>query len=165
MKIAIKLWLNSTRALLFALTVLPFAAYADATTSGSNYYLQAGTYTHYSSSDEHQGPNILVSLEAAKSNNCLYGLALFDNSFGQFSQYLYAGKKWQLHGPFEHFHTKLTAGLIHGYRGEYQDKIPLNDLGVAPVLIPSIGYDYGQYGADIIMLGNSGLLFTVGKHF
>lgn len=172
MKTIIKRWINSTEicivSVLLGLTAVPSAAYADPVAEPSpqieDYYLQAGTYTHYSSSDEHDGPNILVSLEARRSDDWLYGLALFDNSFGQFSQYLYTGKTWQLSGSFEHFHTKLTAGLIHGYRGEYKDKIPLNELGVAPAIIPSIGYDYGEYSADIIMLGNSGLLFTVGKH-
>jgi hypothetical protein len=169
MKTAIKHWPDLNRvlrpALLTAALSFPYSSHAGPVSNDSDFYLQAGTYTHYSSSDEHKGPNVLVSLEAKKTNDWLYGLALFDNSFGQFSQYLYAGKQWQLHGAFEHFHTKLTAGLIHGYRGEYKDKIPLNNLGTAPAIIPSIGYDYGEYGADIIMLGNSGLLFTVGKHF
>tara|TARA_R110002049_G_scaffold92191_1_gene228917 strand:+ start:293 stop:742 length:450 start_codon:yes stop_codon:yes gene_type:complete len=125
-------------------------------------YLQGGTYTHYTSSDNHEGPDILLRLEAIKDNDWSYGLALFDNSFGQFSQYLYVGKTWNYHGSFEGFHTKLTAGLIHGYRGEYQDKIPLNRFGIAPAIIPSVGYKIGRYGADVSMLGFAGLLITVG---
>jgi len=125
-------------------------------------YIQAGTYTHYTSSSEHSGPNVLISIEAVKSNDWLYGLALFDNSFGQFSQYAYLGKSWNYHGLFEGFYTKMTVGLIHGYRGEFKDKIPLNELGIAPAIIPSLGYKNGRYGADVIMLGLAGLLFTVG---
>lgn len=125
-------------------------------------YIQAGTYTHYTSSPEHKGSNVFVSVEAVKSNNWLYGLALFDNSFGQFSQYAYLGKSWNYHGAFEGFHTKMTVGLIHGYRDEFKDKIPLNELGTAPAIIPGVGYKNGRYGADVIILGLSGLLFTVG---
>lgn len=153
------------------LLLLAVVTYSGASNAGENkpyfehYYAQAGTYTHFQSSDEHDGPNILASVEGIKSDNWLYGLALFDNSFGQFSQYLYTGKRWQLSGRFKHFHTKLTAGLIHGYRGEYKDKIPFNNLGTAPAIVPGIGYDNNGYGADVILLGNSGLLFTVGKNF
>ncbi len=125
-------------------------------------YIQGGTYTHYSSSPEHDGPNILASVEAVKESNWLAGLALFDNSFGQFSQYLYLGKQWDYQGSLDGFHTKLTAGLIHGYRGEYKDKIAFNSRGVAPAIIPSIGYKKGRYGADVILLGFAGILFTVG---
>jgi hypothetical protein len=127
-----------------------------------NIYIQGGTYTHYNSSPEHDGPNLLASIEFVKANNYLVGLALFDNSFGQFSQYLYSGKQWDYHGSLEGFHTKLTAGLIHGYRGEYQDKIAFNSTGVAPAIIPSVGYKKGRYGADIILLGVAGIVFTVG---
>ncbi len=125
-------------------------------------YLQGGTYIHFTDSEDHEGPNLFVSLEAKKSNDWLYGLALFDNSFGQFSQYLYAGKNWDFHGTFENFHAKLTAGFIHGYKDEFKDKIPMNQYGIAPALIPGIGYKKDRLGADIVLLGNSGLLFTIG---
>ena len=125
-------------------------------------YLQGGTYVHFESSDDHAGSKILVSLEAVKSNDWLYGLALFDNSFNQFSQYLFAGKSWHFHGKWEGFNAKLTAGLIHGYKDEFQDKIPYNSSGVAPGLVPSVGYQKGRFGVNMLLLGNSAMLFTVG---
>ncbi len=128
-------------------------------------YFQAGTYVHFSSSEDHDGPNILVSLEAVRSDDWLYGLSLFDNSFGQFSQYLYGGKNWDFSGNWENFHAKLTVGLIHGYKGEWEDKIPYNDLGIAPGIVPSIGYKKGRFGVDMILLGNSAMLFTLGMDF
>ena len=155
---------------IFALLLLcaPIAGFADDAKHQDDffdhYYLQAGTYMHYTDSDDYTGSKIFTSIEGVKSNDWLYGLALFDNSFGQFSQYIYTGTSWNYHGKFEGFHTKLTAGFIHGYRGDYKDKIPLNNLGIGPAIIPGIGYDNGKYGADIIMLGGAGLLFTVGTH-
>lgn len=128
-------------------------------------YLQGGSYMHFSHSEDHDGPNIFVSLEAVRSDNWLYGLGLFDNSFGQFSQYLYAGKVWDFHNTFENFHGRITFGLIHGYKDEFKDKIPMNNLSFAPAIIPGIGYKKDRLGADLILLGNSGLLFTLGYDF
>ncbi|WP_456415425.1 hypothetical protein [Thiolapillus sp.] len=129
-------------------------------------YIQAGTYIHFSSSEDHEGSNLLIGLEAVKRNNWLYGLALFDNSFGQFSQYAYLGKNWNFSGKLENFHAKLTAGVIHGYKKPWDDKIPFNSKnGWAPGLIPSIGYKKGRFGVEIMLLGNSGLLFAMGTDF
>ncbi|SFJ90349.1 hypothetical protein [Methylophaga sulfidovorans] len=156
------------RVLALLLLFAPIAGFADETKHEDSYfdhyYLQGGTYMHYTDSDDYTGTKIFTSLEGVKSNDWLYGLALFDNSFGQFSQYIYTGKSWNYHGKFEGFHTKLTAGFIHGYRGDYKDKIPLNHFGIGPAIIPGIGYDNGKFGADVIMLGGAGLLFTVGTH-
>ncbi|HDY85279.1 hypothetical protein LCGC14_0646160 [marine sediment metagenome] len=155
--------MNLVRSLLCLALLSPLVAEADDNwLSYDHLYLQGGTYTHYKSSSDYSGPDILVSLEAVKKNDWLYGLALFDNSFGQFSQYVYAGKIWNYHDSFEGFHSRVTAGLLHGYRGEYQDNIPFNGLGTAPAIIPSVGYKAGRYGADVSMLGFAGLLMTVG---
>lgn len=145
---------------------MPFSLQAEE--SWFNYdhlYFQAGSYLHYTPSDDYAGNKIFTSLEAIKSNNSLYGLALFDNSFGQFSQYLYVGKSWNYYGNWEGFHTKLTAGLVHGYKGEFKDKIPFNSRGVAPAIIPGFGYKKGRLGADVIFLALNGLLFTIGVDF
>ncbi len=128
-------------------------------------YLQAGSYIHYDPDEEHAGNRLFVSLEAIRSDDWLFGLALFNNSFDQFSQYLYGGKIWNFHEKWEGFHAKVTAGLIHGYKGDYDYKIPLNDLGVAPAIIPGVGYTKGRFGADVYLLGIAGMLFTAGMSF
>ncbi|HEC05248.1 MAG TPA: hypothetical protein ENJ12_00215 [Thiolapillus brandeum] len=129
-------------------------------------YAQIGTYVHYSSSEDHDGPNLFGALEAHKSNDWLYGLAMFDNSFGQFSQYLYGGKTWHFPNDWQHFHFKLTAGVIHGYKEPWDDKIPFNSSnGWAPGIIPSFGYKKNGFGGDVILLGNSAVLFTLGMDF
>jgi len=148
--------------LIYCLVLLaPFATQAEEK-HWYNYdhlYLQGGTYVHFESSDDHTGSNIFVALEARKANDWLYGLALFDNSFGQFSQYLYGGKSWWFHGKWEGFNAKLTAGLIHGYKGEFKDKIPLNGLGIAPAIVPTLGFQWKH----LVVEGNLGGLavFTV----
>lgn len=126
---------------------------------------EAGTYIHYDPDDDHAGNRLFTSLEAVKSNDWFYGLALFNNSFDQFSQYLYGGKLWNFHDRWEGFNAKITAGLIHGYKGEFKDKIPNNQAGIAPAIIPGVGYRKGRFGGNVYVLGISGLLFTAGVDF
>ena len=54
---------------------------------------------------------------------------------------------------------------MHGYKDEYQDKIPFNDAGIAPVLIPALGFRYGKFLAEANLLGASGLTVTMGFAF
>ena len=147
---------------LFTLAIPSISQAEEGLIGKDHLYLQLGSYFHYTYSSDHTDKPIFTSIESVNADSTLYGLALFNNSFDQFSQYLYAGKSWNYHGDWQGFHTKLTVGLIHGYRGKYKHKIPLNSLGIAPAIIPGIGYNNGRYGADVIMLGLSGLLFTVG---
>jgi hypothetical protein len=94
------------------------------------------------------------------------GMALFTNSFGQETTYVYVGQQWDgvLGNP--KLFSKVSAGLIYGYRGAYKDKIPLNQTGVAPAIIPSLGYAFTpKDSAQVFVLGNAGLLFAYGHSF
>ena len=154
------------RFLLYLACLLPFAVPAEEHWySYDHLYFQAGTYVHYHSNDDFSGNKLFASLEAIKSNDWFYGLALFNNSYDQFSQYLYGGKIIDFHGRLDGFHAKISAGMLHGYKGDYKDRVPLNDLGVSPAVIPGIGYKEGRLGADAYLLGFSGVMFTVGMDF
>lgn len=96
------------------------------------------------------------------SDATLFGLAIFKNSYGQPSQYVYWGQQWDVK-PW--FYTKVTAGLLHGYKGKYKNNIPFNDLGVAPAIIPSVGFRYGNARVEAVVLGFSALMVTVGYRF
>ena len=63
------------------------------------------------------------------------------------------------------FYWRLTGGLVHGYKEPYEDKIPLNGLGVAPVLIPSAGLKYKRVFAEVQLFGLSATMVTVGVTF
>ena len=102
------------------------SCYADEKWYGFDHlYLQGGTYTHTQPNPDYDGPNLMLGVEAIKSNDKIYGIFIFDNSFGQFSQYAYVGKKWNFSGSLENFHARLTAGVIHGYKEPWNDKLPL----------------------------------------
>jgi len=90
------------------------------------------------------------------------GVALFQNSFGQFSQYVFGGLVWRPIEDNQPFYIKLTAGPLHGYSGQYQNKIPYNSSGVAPAIIPGIGYCVKRYCGEFVLLGANAALFTIG---
>lgn len=127
-------------------------------------YLWGGTYTHFSHNDNYQGSSLLIGIEVVKPNDHVYGLALFDNSFDQFSQYIFYGKVFRFKDT--HFHGKLTAGLVHGYKGEHRDNLYFNEqLGVAPVIVPGIGYQKNHWSIDLYLLATEGLLLGIGYQF
>jgi hypothetical protein len=55
----------------------------------------------------------------------------------------------------------VTAGFLHGYEEEYQGKIPLNNLGIAPAIVPSIGWRYRRFVVAVNLLGAAGLIVTL----
>lgn len=128
--------------------------------------LTLSPYTHHWSYSAEHRPVRLVALDSAVAGGRFCGLALFTNSFGQGSSYAYVGQRWDGILGHPNLFTKVSAGLLYGYRGEYKDKIPLNNLGIAPAIIPSIGYAFTpKDSAQVFLLGNAGLLFAYGRSF
>ncbi len=126
---------------------------------------QTSLYTmHWSSDPEHVSNSKLLNLEFETTNRWIYGFAWFDNSFGQPSQYLYAGYSWKLLNK-DWAYFKLTGGVLHGYKEPYQDKIPFNNLGVAPAIVPTFGVKYKRVFGEIQILGTAALTATVGFSF
>lgn len=125
-------------------------------------YLYSSLYTkHYDPEPEHVNDQNLLGFEIQYESDHLWGFALFDNSFGQQSQYLYIGRKYRAFGS-DRWYYKLTGGLLHGYDEPYENRIPLNELGIAPAIIPGIGYQYRNINAEFVQLALSGLMITVG---
>lgn len=162
-----------TAALAAAFAALALAAGSAAAESGDGaeappqepvIFLQVGTYTHYTKDDDgdREGPPIAAAIEWLKPNRWYYGLSLFNNSFGQFSQFLYVGKEF----PLPRFHPLLRArvsgGIVHGYKDEFEDKLPLNFGGFAPGIVPSLGFKKNGYAVDVVFLSNAGVMLMVG---
>ena len=57
------------------------------------------------------------------------------------------------------------GGLLHGYKEPYDDKIPLNGLGVAPAIVPSLGFRYKWFLAEANLGGLAVITFTAGVRF
>ena len=104
---------------------------------------QTSIYTHHWSSDpDHVSNSKLLGIEFETTTRWIGGFAYFDNSFGQPSQYLYAG-----------------------YKDPYEDKIPLNGLGIAPAIVPAFGFKYKRVLSEIQILGTAAVTLTVGFNF
>lgn len=132
-----------------------------ATPPTSRWDLTLSPYTHHwKPSKEHKNVT-LVAIDSRTPGNGFCGLAAFSNSFGQPSFYAYAGQRWDglLGNP--RLFTKVSFGVIYGYKGPYKNEIGLNALGLAPVIIPSLGYDITtKHSAQVFLLGTAGVLFA-----
>jgi hypothetical protein len=133
---------------------------------GSRWLLQTSLYTHhFSYNPQHNDHQRLINLEYQRPDRWVFGFASFQSSFDQPSQYAYLGMLWR---PFESeplVHVKLTGGLIHGYKDEYQDKIPLNGAGIAPAIVPSIGLSGKHVSGEVVLFGTAGVMATLGVLF
>lgn len=100
---------------------------SDADTEGF-WVVQTSVYTrHFSPDPEHNNRQNLIGLERNEASGLVYGAATFRNSFAQRSVYGYVGKRFD--SSRYPVYLKVTGGLLHGYRGEYRDKIPLIAMG------------------------------------
>ena len=139
---------------------------AQAPDSDQEWDLTLSPYAyHWHYNPEHR-PVFLGAMDRHVAGERFCGLAVFRNSFGQPSAYLYVGQRWDGFLGQPKLFAKLSAGLIYGYKGKYQDKIPFNDYGVAPAIIPSFGYSFNRHdSAQIMVLGTAGVLFAYGHRF
>ena len=120
---------------------------------------------HWHYNPEHR-PVRLISLERQDIRGRFCGLAFFTNSFGQPSLYGFVGQRWTgvMGNPNVFF--KLSGGLIYGYKGAYKDKIPFNNYGIAPAVIPSLGYHFsGDHSVQASLLGTAGFLLAYSHDF
>jgi hypothetical protein len=124
--------------------------------------LSLSPYTvHFHPSDEHR-PVVQVGLMKGLEDRWLAGGAVFSNSFGQPSAYVFAGQRYVNPFGWEKWYLQWTGGILYGYVGQYKDKVPFNYKGFSPGFVPSIGYQFSDriYG-ELDLLGNSALMFTV----
>ena len=177
-------WFQSLARFLSAALVLGVAASASAQGTanpdgrnadtwlrdGDRLTIAFSPYTeHFRNNPEYTKHSYLVDLGIESkydtvwgADKTLFGLAVFKNSFGQPSQYIYWGQKWDFK-PW--LYAKVIAGLLHGYKGKYKNNIPFNGLGVAPGIIPAVGVQFGDVRAELITLGFSAVMVTVGYLF
>ena len=129
--------------------------------------LTLSPYTfHWSGPSPEHKPVKLVALDRHIQGKRFCGLALFSNSFGQPSAYGYVGQQWDnIFGNPKVF-TKVSAGFIYGYKGKHKDAIAFNASGIAPAIIPSLGYTFSpNESAQVFMLGTAGLTFAYVRGF
>jgi hypothetical protein len=140
------------------------------------FHAQYSVFTHhFFPSPEHVNHNHMINLEYTfaeypelgrwtrfGADRALIGGAVLKNSFGQPTQYLYVGQQWDIN---KNVYIKLTAGLLHGYKDPYQNKIPFNHYGIAPVLVPALGFSLGRATVETILLSNRAVVIALGVTF
>lgn len=151
----------SSKGLILLMLLSSQAAQAQ---DASFWNLQTSVYTqHHANNARYNNRQDLLGLEYNRADQWLGGAATFRNSFSQRSHYAYIGKRYD--SSTLPFYVKLSGGLVHGYRGEQRDRLPLNRFGVAPVIIPSVGAHLGPMGVEWVMLGFAATMVNVGVRF
>ena len=127
------------------------------------FYLETSLYTrHFHENPAHVDKQKLILAEWNITEQWLVGASFFDNSFGQPTEYVYGGWRYRPFEKLQPFYVKVSAGLTHGYTGQYRDKIPFNHSGIAPIVIPSIGYCISRFCSELVLFGGAGMLVTLG---
>ncbi len=149
-------------------TAADLPAATVATSTPYRWRLELSPYTsHFSHSEEHR-PVYLAGLERESTlDNRFYGLALFSNSFGQESAYLYLGQSYyQVLDSLPQVYLKWSAGILYGYKPPYDHKVPLNYKGFSPGFVPAMGWRFASgWNAQIDMLGVAGFTYSLVKEF
>jgi hypothetical protein len=134
---------------------------AQETPTQDFWQFQTSAYTHHYSEDpDHNNHQKLIGIEYNDAQGWLYGGAAFRNSFDQATQYAYFGKRFA--SDSTPLYLKVSGGLLHGYRGDYKDKIPFNHFGIAPAIIPALGAHIGPATAELNVLGAAAIMLNVG---
>lgn len=120
---------------------------------------------HFHPQPEHNNHQELINLEWNYDKNYIVGGAAFKNSYNQDTQLVYWGAKFRPLDSTPDLYLKVVGGLLHGYKGEYQDNIPFNKYGTAPVILPAVGYCYKHVCSEVIVFGTAGAMWTAGVRF
>lgn len=119
---------------------------------------------HFTSNDDYVDWNHIVALEYITPRHVFwgadrshFGLSVFDNSYGQFSQSVYAGLEWDWRPALGgRLFLSVSPGLVHGYKEPYENRVPLNKaLGVGVTVVPAIGWERERLGFALSLVGSA----------
>ena len=160
--IAVSLFASATTAAL-ANPVCP--GFNEQEDPGHHLFISPFTH-HWTRSSEHKHV-IAASLSRELPNDRRCGAALFRNSYGQPSAYVFTG--WDLPSlsrVHERLYGFVTAGIMYGYVGQYKRKVPLNVGGFSPAIIPALGLRFTpQTSVEVHVLGTAAIMFGLNTHF
>lgn len=142
----------------------PVAAGAPAVAKevGPRLTLMLSPYTYHFNPKPTHRDVILIGLEREHGNRKLDGAALFSNSFGQPSIYVYPwGGVYKSILGVDKLSFKWTGGIIYGYRGEFKDELA-NVGGIAPAIVFGLNYEFKPgWSAQINTLGFAAAQFQL----
>ena len=120
---------------------------------------------HFRYSDEHRYVWALA-VERQRPDNWLAGLSYFRNSFGQPSAYAYVGhRSTELFGV-DALYFQWSAGVLYGYVGKYQRKVPLNHGGFSPGALAGVGWQFNKTSSAVVhLLGDAAFMVQLSYDF
>jgi len=151
---------------LIALTCAP-VSHAEVFGEGDRIMVEVGPYVYHfhNNTDHNQWPHLL-GVEYETGSHWLGGVAAFQNSYYQDTQFFYFGKRWFINSVDENLYVKIAGGLVHGYKEPYDDKLPINSAnGYGFAILPAVGYQFGRANAQLIFIGAIGAVITFGYDF
>lgn len=125
--------------------------------------LQLSPFTQHFTYDSAHSDVVMVGAEREYPNTRLEGIALFSNSFGQPTLYLYPwGGIYRSLGGIAPMSFKWTAGLLYGYKAPYEKKVPYNHGGFSPAVIVALSYDLPSgWSVQANLLGLAAVMFQL----
>jgi hypothetical protein len=165
--------MNSTRAwvgcALFVLLAAPVrAGQTDSDMLSSTGYREAmiAPFALHWRNDADHKPVVMLGLEGGTFDGPVWGAAAFSNSFGEPCAYAYVGWRFDALFGVPNLFAKLTGGLLYGYKGKYERKVPFNHDGWGVAAIPAVGWritpkDSIQFG----LLGTAAAFFAYSRRF
>lgn len=119
-------------------------------------------YTYHFSGTKGHSYVVLAGAAAVQPSGYLYGGALFNNSFGQPSAYVFVGQEFVEPWNLRNFYYTMTVGLIYGYKGAHKDEIKPNVAGFSPGVVPRLGYRLTPHLAvEAATLGFAAVMFNL----
>lgn len=136
---------------------------------GDYWRVLVSPYTWHRSEDK-EGDHkyvYLFGIERQFASGWLLGAAYFSNSFGQSSGYFYGGEKVFGFSPWpDQLFFEWTAGLLWGYTGKYENKVPFNYNGLSPGVVVGLGWQFTKnFSTQVNLLGASALMFQLSWDF
>ncbi len=119
---------------------------------------------HFTSNDDYVDWNHIVAVEFITpgytfwgADRSHFGLSVFDNSYGQFSQSIYFGLEWDWKPALGgRLFFSASPGLVHGYKKPFENRVPLNKaLGVGVTIVPAIGWERERLGFALSLVGSA----------
>jgi hypothetical protein len=119
---------------------------------------------HITNDDDYVDWNHVVAVEFVtprharwNADRSHFGAAVFDNSYGQFSQTIYYGLEWDWKPAWAgQLFWAVSLGIVHGYKEPHEDRLPLNNaLGVGLTIVPALGWEREGLGFALSMSGSA----------
>jgi opacity protein-like surface antigen len=141
-------------------------AQADDAPDPNHWRLVVSPYTHHFRYSPEHRPVWALGIERQHGNGWLGGFTYFRNSFGQPSGYLYLGHRYERLLGVAPLFAQWSAGVLYGYKGKYQTKVPLNFNGYSPGVLLTAGWKFtSTQSVALHLLGDAAVMLQLAHEF